>query len=191
MAAFFIVGVGSPPGEVVAIAEETKARVNERIRAPQVRVIGEDGSQIGVMATPDALRMAREQELDLVEVAPMARPPVCRIIDYGRYQYEQSKRLRKARQKAHQTQLKEVKMSPKIEENDFNTKVRHAREFLEARDKVKFVVRFRGREIVHMEFGEALLRRAGEQLQDIAVIESPPRREGRLLTLVMAPKLAG
>lgn len=191
MAAFFTVGVGSPPGEVVAIAEETKARVNERIRAPQVRVIGEDGSQIGVMATPDALRMAREQELDLVEVAPMARPPVCRIIDYGRYQYEQSKRLRKARQKAHQTQLKEVKMSPKIEENDFNTKVRHAREFLEARDKVKFVVRFRGREIVHMEFGEALLRRAGEQLQDVAVIESPPRREGRLLTLVMAPKHAG
>jgi translation initiation factor IF-3 len=183
--------MGSPPGEVVAIAEETKARVNERIRAPQVRVIGEDGSQIGVMATADALRMAREQELDLVEVAPMARPPVCRIIDYGRYQYEQSKRLRKARQKAHQTQLKEVKMSPKIEENDFKTKVRHAREFLEARDKVKFVVRFRGREIVHMEFGEALLRRAGEELQDIAVVESSPRREGRLLTLVLSPKHSG
>ena len=154
-------------------------------------MIGEDGSQIGVMSTPDALRMAREQELDLVEVAPQARPPVCRVMDYGRYQYEQSKRLRKARQKAHQTQLKEVKMSPKIEENDFKTKVRHAREFLEARDKVKFVVRFRGREIVHMEFGEALLRRAGEELQDVAVIESSPRREGRLLTLVLSPKHGG
>jgi translation initiation factor IF-3 len=156
-----------------------------------VRVIGEDGSQVGVMSSSDALRMAHDQELDLVEVAPLARPPVCRIMDYGRYQYEQSKRLRKARQKTHQTQLKEVKMSPKIEENDFKTKVRHAREFLESRDKVKFVVRFRGREIMHMEFGEALLRRAGEELQDIAVIESAPRREGRLLTLVLAPKHGG
>jgi len=156
-----------------------------------VRVIGEDGSQVGVMSSSDALRLAREQELDLVEVAPQARPPVCRIMDYGRYQYEQSKRLRKARQKAHQTQLKEVKMSPKIEENDFKTKVRHAREFLENRDKVKFVVRFRGREIMHMEFGEALLRRAGEELQDVGVVESPPRREGRLLTLVLSPKHAG
>lgn len=156
-----------------------------------VRVISDDGSQVGVMTAAEALRLAREQELDLVEVAPMARPPVCRIMDYGRYQYEQSKRLRKARQKAHQAQLKEVKMSPKIEENDFKTKVRHAREFLEARDKVKFVVRFRGREIMHMEFGEALLKRAGEELQDVATIESPTRREGRLLTLVLSPKHGG
>ena len=142
-----------------------------------VRVIGEDGSQIGVMTVSDAMRMARDQELDLVEVAPTARPPVCRVMDYGRYQYEQSKRLRKARQKAHQAQLKEVKMSPKIEENDFQTKVRHAREFLAGRDKVKFSVRFRGREIMHMEFGEALLQRAIVALQDVAVVESPPRRD--------------
>lgn len=165
--------------------------MNERIRAPMVRVIGEDGSQIGVMTVSDAMRMARDQELDLVEVAPTARPPVCRVMDYGRYQYEQSKRLRKARQKAHQAQLKEVKMSPKIEENDFQTKVRHAREFLEGRDKVKFSVRFRGREIMHMEFGEALLQRAIVALQDVAVVESPPRREGRLLTLVVSPKHGG
>jgi translation initiation factor IF-3 len=162
--------------------------VNERIRAPMVRVIGEDGSQIGIMAVSEALRMARDKELDLVEVAPQARPPVCRVMDYGRYQYEQSKRLRKARQKMHQAQLKEVKMSPKIEEHDFQTKLRHAREFLEKRDKVKFIVRFRGREIVHLEFGEALLRKAMQELQDVAVVESALRREGHLLTLVMSPK---
>jgi translation initiation factor IF-3 len=153
-----------------------------------VRVIGEDSSQLGVMAVSEALKLAREKGIDLVEVAPMARPPVCRIMDYGRYQYEQSKRLRKQRQKAHQSQLKEVKMSPKIEEHDFQTKVRHAREFLEERDKVKFSVRFRGREIMHMEFGEALLRRVMEELREVAVVESPPRREGYLLTLVVSPK---
>jgi translation initiation factor IF-3 len=153
-----------------------------------VRVIAEDSAQLGVMAVSEALKLAREKGIDLVEVAPMARPPVCRIMDYGRYQYEQSKRLRKQRQKAHQSQLKEVKMGPKIEEHDFQTKVRHAREFLEERDKVKFSVRFRGREIMHMEFGEALLRRVMEELSEVAVVESPPRREGYLLTLVVSPK---
>ncbi len=162
--------------------------MNERIRAPMVRVIGEDGSQVGIMAVSEALKLAREKELDLVEVAPLARPPVCRIMDYGRYQYEQSKRLRKAKQKAHQTQLKEVKMGPKIGEHDFLVKLKHAREFLGNRDKVKFTIRFRGREIMHMEFGESLIERAVVELQDVAVIEAPRRREGHLLTIVLSPK---
>jgi translation initiation factor IF-3 len=165
-----------------------RTRINDRIRAPMVRVIGEDGAQIGVMAVSEALKLAREQELDLVEVAAQARPPVCRIMDYGRYKYEQSKRLRKAKQKSHQTQLKEVKMRPKIGEHDLLVKLKHAREFLEKRDKVKFSVRFRGREIMHREFGEKLLNRAAEELADVAAIEVPIRREGFLLTMVLAPK---
>ncbi|MBD3236909.1 MAG: translation initiation factor IF-3 [Candidatus Eisenbacteria bacterium] len=153
-----------------------------------VRVVDEDGTQVGVMAVADAIRMAREKGLDLVEVAAQARPPVCRIMDYGRYKYELSKRQRKARQKAHQTILKEVKMSPKIGEHDLQVKLRHAREFLEKRDKVKFTVRFRGREITHMEFGQAILQRIAEELEDVAVVESSMRRERNLLSMVMAPR---
>jgi len=156
-----------------------------------VRVIGENGEQIGIMAVSDALKLAREQSLDLVEVAPQARPPVCRILDYGRYRYEQSKRVRKAKQKAHQVQLKEIKMRPKIGAHDFAVKVGHARDFLAKRNKVKFTIRFRGREIVHQEFGEELLRKTIEQLQDVAVVESPIRREGYVLTMVVGPKASG
>ncbi len=156
-----------------------------------VRVIGDNGEQIGIMAVSDALRQAREQGLDLVEVAPQGHPPVCRIMDYGRYRYEQSKRLRKAKAKAHQVQLKEIKMRPKIGDNDFTVKVGHARAFLEKRNKVKFTVRFRGREIVHLEFGEALLKRAIVELQDISVVESPIRKEGYVLTMVLGAKGSG
>jgi len=153
-----------------------------------VRLIGENGEQIGIMAVSDALKLAREKGLDLVEVASQARPPVCRILDYGRYRYEQSKRVRKAKQKAHQVQLKEIKMRPKIGDHDFEVKIGHARDFLGKRNKVKFTIRFRGREIVHQEFGEQLLRRAMTQLQDVATVESPIRREGYVLTMVVGPK---
>jgi translation initiation factor IF-3 len=153
-----------------------------------VRLIGENGEQVGIMAISEALKLARERGLDLVEVAPQGRPPVCRIMDYGRYRYEQSKRLRKAKQKAHQVHLKEIKMRPKIGDNDFTVKLNHARAFLEKRDKVKFTVRFRGREIVHIEFGEELLRRVSAGLQDVAVVEVPIRREGYVLTMVVAAK---
>jgi translation initiation factor IF-3 len=153
-----------------------------------VRVIDEQGEQVGVLPVSEALRLARERDSDLVEVAPTARPPVCRIMDYGRYKYELAKRLRKAKQKAHQAQLKEVKMRPKIGDHDFQTKVEHARDFLEKRDKVKFSVRFRGREIVHTEFGEKLLRRAIEELAAVAIVESPIRQEGYILTMVLAPR---
>ncbi len=156
-----------------------------------VRVIDDEGNQVGVMPVSDALKLAREKDLDLVEVAPQARPPVCRIMDYGRYKYEMSKRQRKARQKAHQIQMKEVKMSPKIDDHDFEVKLRHARDFLAKRNRVKFTVRFRGRQIVHLEFGENLLRRAIEELQDVANVEVPMRREGNVLTMILSPKTGG
>lgn len=176
------------PREERSIRARDETRVNERIRVPMVRVVDEDGTQVGVMAVADAIRMAREKGLDLVEVATQARPPVCRIMDYGRYKYELSKRQRKARQKAHQTILKEVKMSPKIGEHDLQVKLRRAREFLEKRDKVKFTVRFRGREITHMEFGQKILKRIAEELDDIAVVELSMRRERNLLSMVLAPR---
>ena len=153
-----------------------------------VRVIDGEGAQVGVMPVSEALKLARERESDLVEVAPMARPPVCRIMDYGRYKYEQSKRLRKAKQKAHQAQLKEIKMRPKIGEHDYQVKVSHAREFLANHDKVKFSVRFRGREIVHQEFGYNLLQRAIKDLEEVASVESPIRQEGYILAMVLAPR---
>ncbi|MBM3317770.1 MAG: translation initiation factor IF-3 [Candidatus Eisenbacteria bacterium] len=155
-----------------------------------VRVVDEQGEQVGVMAVSEALRLAKERDSDLVEVAPMARPPVCRIMDYGRYKYEQAKRLRKAKQKTHQAQLKEIKMRPKIGEHDYQVKVGHAREFLAKRDKVKFSVRFRGREIVHLEFGERILRRVIEDLEGLATVESGIRQEGHTMTMVVSPRPA-
>lgn len=155
-----------------------------------VRVVDEAGTQVGVMTVSDAIQMAKEKGLDLVEVAAQARPPVCRIMDYGRYKYELSKRQRKTRQKAHQTVLKEVKMSPKIGEHDLQVKLRRAREFLDKRDRVKFTVRFRGREITHMEFGQAILQRIMKDLEEIAVVETPMRRERNLLSMVLAPRTA-
>jgi translation initiation factor IF-3 len=153
-------------------------------------VVDEEGNQLGILETREALRIARERDLDLVEVAPRAKPPVCRIMNYGRYKYEQSKRLRKAKSKAHQTQLKEVKMGPKIGAHDFEVKINKAKEFLAKRDKVKFSVRFRGREIVHKDLGEVLLRRAIVELEEVGQIESTIRLEGRILTMVIAPKSA-
>jgi translation initiation factor IF-3 len=179
-----------PRGQEAAISQTRtpENRVNERIRVPQVRVIGEDGEQVGVLATREALEMARVRGLDLVEVAPNVRPPVCRILDYGKYKYEQNRRARKAKKKQHQMQLKEVKMRPKIEEHDYGFKVQHAREFLEDRDKVKLTVMFRGREMAHPELGHRLIQKVIAALDDIALVESSPRSEGRTLTAVLSPR---
>jgi translation initiation factor IF-3 len=162
--------------------------VNERIRVPQVRVIGDDGQQIGVLTVREALDMARSKNLDLVEVSPTARPPVCRIMDYGKFKYEQNLRARKAKKKQHQTQLKEIKMRPKIDDHDYDFKMRHAREFLGERDKVKFTITFRGREMAHMEIGHRLVQRILAELVDIALVEASPRTEGRSITTVVMPK---
>jgi translation initiation factor IF-3 len=181
-----------PRQEGLAISQTRtpENRVNERIRVPQVRVIGDDGEQIGVLTTREALEMARARGLDLVEVAANVRPPVCRILDYGKYKYEQNRRARKAKKKQHQMQLKEVKMRPKIEEHDYGFKVQHAREFLEGRDKVKLTVMFRGREMAHPELGHRLIQKVIAALLDIATVESSPRSEGRTLTAVLSPRPA-
>ncbi|MCC6649991.1 MAG: translation initiation factor IF-3 [Candidatus Eisenbacteria bacterium] len=180
-----------PPTEGVAITipgKQQEARVNDRIRVPQVRVIGDDGSQVGILTTRDALAMAQSKGLDLVEVAATSRPPVCRIMDYGKFKYEQNLRARKAKKNQHQMQLKEVKMRPKIEDHDYNFKLRHAREFLEERNKVKFTVTFRGREMAHQELGHKIIQAILTDLADIALVETPARQEGRTLTMVMSPK---
>jgi translation initiation factor IF-3 len=165
-----------------------ETRVNERIRVPQVRVIADDGTQLGILGAREALAMAQEKGLDLVEVSPTARPPVCRIMDYGKFKYEQSKRERKARKKQHVMHLKEVKLRPKIAEHDYSFKVELARDFLEKRDKVKFTVTFRGREMAHQELGHQMLQRVIADLAEVASPESIPRSEGRTLVMIMLPK---
>ncbi|MEZ4653144.1 MAG: translation initiation factor IF-3 [Candidatus Eisenbacteria bacterium] len=163
-------------------------RINDRIRSPMVRVVGPDGTQMGVMAISDALRTARELNQDLVEVAPNSRPPVCRIMDYGKYRYEQSKREAKAKKRQHQTVVKEIKLRPKIERHDFEFKMRHAHKFLEERDKVKVTMLFRGRELSHSEIGYEILQDVVDYLQDVATVEQKPSMEGRALTMLLAPR---
>jgi len=165
-------------------------RVNERIRISPVRLIDETGEQVGIVPTDEARAMAAEQGLDLVEVAPNSRPPVCRIMDYGKYKYEQARKAREAKKRQHTITVKEIKMRPKIEDHDFGFKLRHARRFLEEGDKVKFTLRFRGREMTHPELGERVLVRVKEELSELATVESDVKREGRQMTMLMAPRSA-
>jgi len=165
--------------------------VNFQIRISPVRVIDEDGEQLGILEVEDARRAAEERGLDLVEVAPNARPPVCKIMDYGRYKYEQAKKDKEAKKKQHQVTVKEMKFRPKIDDHDYNFKVAHVREFLEKGDKVKLTIMFRGREMMHPEFGEAILIRVTEDLADIATVEQSPKLEGRNMTMVVAPSRGG
>jgi translation initiation factor IF-3 len=163
-------------------------RVNERIRISPVRLIDETGEQVGIVPTDEARSMAAERGLDLVEVAPNSRPPVCRIMDYGKYKYEQARKAREARKRQHTITVKEIKMRPKIEEHDYGFKLRHARRFLEEGDKVKFTLRFRGREMTHPELGERVLNKVKQELGEIATIEADIRMEGRQMTMLMAPR---
>jgi len=153
----------------------------------EVLVIDANGDQAGVMPTQDALRMAEEQGLDLVEVAPNARPPVCKIMDFGRYKYQQQKKLQEARKKQSVVQIKEIKVRPKTDDHDFNTKLKHVLRFLENGDRVKVTVFFRGREIVHKDRGLMILQRMVESVKDIAKVEQQPRSEGRTMSLLLAP----
>ncbi|HET6617186.1 MAG TPA: translation initiation factor IF-3, partial [Gemmatimonadota bacterium] len=162
-------------------------RVNEQIRLSPVRLIDTDGAQLGVVTVDEAMSAAREKGLDLVEVAPNARPPVCRIMDYGRYKYEQAKAEREARRKQHVTQMKEIKMRPNIEEHDFEFKTRHIKRFLKDRDKVKVTIMFRGREMAHTENGKEVLDDVVEEIGDLAVVEQQARLEGRNMFLILAP----
>ncbi|NOZ29043.1 MAG: translation initiation factor IF-3 [Chloroflexi bacterium] len=162
-------------------------RVNEEIRAREVRVIDENGQQLGIMPTREALAMAQERGLDLVEVAPNATPPVCRMLDFGKYQYERAKRAREARRAQKRIEIKEIRLRPKTGEHDIAYKLRDARRFLQSGAKVKVRVRFRGREITHLDVGRELLDRIAEELSDIAVIEQRPSLDGRSLLMVLAP----
>jgi len=158
------------------------------IRIPEIRVIDDEGNQLGVMATADAMKIAEERSLDLVEIAPNVRPPVCKIMDYGKYKYEQSKKARDSKKKQHVSHLKEIKLRPKIEEHDFQFKMRHAEKFLDNKDKVKFTVMFRGREMEHIDLGEKLLDRVVEEFSGVAVIEKPPIRMGRIISMILGPR---
>ena len=163
-------------------------RVNERIRIREVRVIGPDGAQLGILPIEQALETAFKLQLDLVEVAPEARPPVCRIMDYGKYRYEQAKKAREARKKQTVIELKEIKLRPKTEEHDFQFKARHAERFLREGNKAKITMMFRGREVIRMDRGRAVLDRLVEALKDVAVVEQPAKVEGRNMTMILAPK---
>lgn len=162
-------------------------RVNREIRAPKVRVIGSAGEQVGIMSPRDALKMAEDEGLDLVEIAPNATPPVCKVIDYGKFRYDQTKREKESKKASHQIKVKEVKVKPNINEHDLQTKMRHAKDFLEKGNKVKVTCMFRGREMAHKDIGEKLIRRIVEDLKELAVCETPMKMFGRFLTVVLAP----
>jgi translation initiation factor IF-3 len=171
----------------VAISSKTH-RINERIKSPELRVIGEDGKQLGVMTRAEALSLARQLNVDLVEVAPQASPPVCRLMDFGKFQYERAKREREARKAQKQIDVKEIRLRPKTGEHDIAVGLRRARKFLEDGSKVKVRVRFRGREITHPEVAIELLDRVAQDLGDLAEIEKTAGLEGRSLLMILAPK---
>ena len=164
-----------------------QTRVNERIRIREVRLIDDAGEQVGIIATRDALEMARERGLDLVEVAPNAVPPVCRLMDYGKFRYEQSRKERESRRNQHVIELKEVRIRPKIDDHDLETKGRQAAKFLDSGDKVKLTVLFRGREMAHPDIGKGLLDQLADMLRPHGTIETSPRLEGRAMILMMNP----
>ena len=167
--------------------ERDDTRINERIRVPEVRLIGEDGNQIGVVKTDDALAYAHQRDLDLVEVAPEARPPVCRVLDYSKYKYEQEQKAKAARRHQKQVTVREMKMRPKIATNDYETKKGHVLRFLKGQDRVKITIMFRGREMTHPERGRDLLLRLAEDVKDLGTIESQPLQDGRNMVMMLAP----
>jgi len=162
-------------------------RINEAIRAKEVRVVDPDGKQVGIKPIEEALDMAEDMDLDLVEVAPQARPPVCKIMDYGKYRYEQTVKMKEARKKQSVVQFKEMKMRPKIDRHDYEIKRKHIERFLKSGYKVKVTIMFRGREMSHTELGRNLLDQLAEELQDLGVVESDPKLDGRNMQMVMAP----
>jgi len=166
-----------------------RLRINNRIRAREVRLIDEDNNQLGIVPLRDAMNLAEERGLDLVEVAPNAVPPVCRIMDHGKYRYEQTKKEREARKNQKQVELKQIRLEPKTDDHDIDVKTNQARRFLLEGDKVKFNLRFRGREIVHQEIGRDILERIAENLRDIATVEQRPLMEGKVLSLTLSPSV--
>ena len=163
-------------------------RVNEAIRVREVRLVSQDGEQLGIVPTHEALRIARERGLDLVEVAAQAKPPVCRLMDYSRWKYEQAKRAKEARKKQKVQDVKEIKMRPTIDDHDFDVKARACERFLTDGDKVKATIMFRGREMAHLDIGQRVLERLLERVKDLCVVERPPKIEGRNMIMVLSPR---
>ena len=162
--------------------------INEQIRDREVRLIGEDGEQLGIMSSREAMKLAAEANLDLVKIAPTAKPPVCKIIDYGKYKYEQTRKEKEAKKKQKTVDVKEVRLSPNIDTNDLNTKVNNAKKFIQKGNKVKVTLRFRGREMAHMQTSKHILDDFADMLKDIAVVEKPTKLEGRSISMVLTEK---
>lgn len=169
------------------IAQEKTQRVNDEITAPEVRVIGASGEQLGIFPLRQALQMAEEAEVDLVEIAPLAKPPVCRLMDYGKFKYQEAKRAAEAKKKQKIVEVKEIKFRPATDENDYQIKLRNVIKFLGEGDKAKITLRFRGRELAHQEYGMRMLERIKNDLAQVAVVEQFPKMEGRQLVMVLAP----
>ena len=179
--------IANKGGKVIA-KKTDDVNVNERIHAKAVRLIGADGQQLGIMPTPEALNKANQEGLDLVEVAPNSDPPVCKIMDYGKYKYQTSKKLQEGKKKSKTLQLKEVRVRPRTDEHDLEFKIRNIKKFLEKKDKVKVTVLFKGREMAYMDAGVALLGRITQDVAEQGAVEQPPTREGWRLTMVLIPK---
>ena len=170
------------------MADNKGLRINEQIRVREVRLIDDKGDQKGIVPTIEALKMAKEQELDLVEVAPQANPPVCKILDYGKYRFEQEKKLRDSKKNQKQLKLKEIRMQPKLGSGDLDFKSKHVQEFLNEGNKVKVTIRFRGRELAHTELGYDVLKEVLKRLDDEYVVEKQPAMEGRFMSMTLSPK---
>lgn len=171
-----------------SISQQKSQRTNSEINAPEIRLVGDEGEQLGIMSSRQALAMAEEAGLDLVEIAPLAKPPVCRLMDFGKFKYQEAKRAAEAKSKQKQIQVKEVKFRPGTDEGDYQIKLRNLNRFLLDGDKAKVTLRFRGREMAHQEFGMRLLERVKSDLEAVAVVEQFPKLEGRQLIMVLAPQ---
>jgi len=173
---------------VNSISKDKDPQVNHEIKAREVRVIGPDGKQLGIMPLKDALRQAQEAQLDLVKVASNAKPPVCKIMDFGKYKYEQSKREKEARKNQKVINIKEIRMNPTIDEHDFQVRLKNALKFLKDGDKVKVSIKFRGRQMTHTKLGEEVLNKMAEHIKELGVVEKPPKMEGRNMVMILSPK---
>ena len=169
------------------IASQTHL-INEEIQAPEVRLISETGEQLGIMSSAEALEKAEEMEIDLVMISPQAKPPVCKLMDYGKFRFEQAKKEKEARKNQHVIEIKEIRMSPGIDDNDFNTKLKNGQKFLQGGDRLKVTIRFRGREMAHTKIGEELLMRFAQQSSEYATMDKNPKLEGRNMSMFLSPK---
>ena len=172
----------------VSVISKQEQQINEAIRDAELRIIGPDGAQLGIMSAEQAQKLANDQDLDLVKIAPQAKPPVCKIMDYGKYRYEQARREKEARKNQHTIEIKEIKLSLNIDTHDFNTKVKNASKFFAKGDKVKVSIRFRGRELGHTEFGYDIMQKFAEACEEYAYVEKAPKQEGRQMLMFLAPK---